>query len=275
MVKPRRQRQPSGSVDRYLHAVLLLTDHGGVADTGDVARRAGVSAAAASRMLRRMAALGLVSLEPYQGAQLTADGLHRALRVVRRHRLIELFLHRVMGFDLRESHERAQRLQPAVDERFEDRLDEMLGRPTLDPHGQPIPARNATWPRLADVPLLDLPAGARGEVSRVTSEDAEAIAYLSRQGIAPGAAVELQGVAPYDGPAAVRVGPRVLHLGRRLAQLIHVRAADKPADGRSSRARKSAPSSPARASGRGPRTGTCKAQGIHRRPPGDGRNDSP
>ncbi len=210
------------SVDLYLHALMLLTNHGQQADTGDVAARVGVSAAAASRMLKNLARKKLVRLEPYQGAELTPEGMHRALRIVRRHRLLEVFLHSVMGFDLRESHERAQRMQPTVDEAFEEKLDQMLGRPKIDPHGRPIPARNVTWPRLADSPLLDLPAGTSGRVSRVTSEDAEAIRYLERQGLRAGAAIVLESVAPFEGPVTVRVGRRQIHLGRRLAQLINV-----------------------------------------------------
>jgi DtxR family Mn-dependent transcriptional regulator len=224
MVKIVTRSTHARSVDRYLHALLLLTDHGLQANTGDVAVRVGVSPAAASRMLKKLAHKKLARLEPYQGAELTPEGLHRALRVVRRHRLLEVFLSKVMGFDLRESHERALLMQPTVDEVFEEKLDVMLGRPKFDPHGQPIPAKNITWPKQADSPILDLPAGTSGAVSRVTSEDGAAIQYLDGQGVRPGAALVLESIAPFDGPVSVRVSGRVLHLGRRLAELIKVKA---------------------------------------------------
>jgi DtxR family Mn-dependent transcriptional regulator len=224
MVKRARHSPRARSVDLYLHAILLLTDRGQQADTGDVAVRVGVSPAAASRMLKNLAKKKLVRLEPYQGAELTPEGLHQALRVVRRHRLLEVFMSKVMGFDLRESHERALLMQPTVDEVFEEKLDVMLGRPKFDPHGQPIPAKNTTWPRQADLPLLDLPAGTSGVVSRVTSEDGEAISYLESQGIRPGTSFVLESIAPFDGPVSVRVAGDVLHLGRRLAELINVQA---------------------------------------------------
>jgi DtxR family Mn-dependent transcriptional regulator len=224
MVKIALHRPRARSVDLYLHAILLLTDHGQQADTGDVAVRVGVSPAAASRMLKNLACKKLVRLEPYQGAELTPDGLHQALRVVRRHRLLEVFLNKVMGFDLRESHQRALLMQPTVDEVFEEKLDVMLGRPTFDPHGQPIPAKNIAWPRLADSPLLDLPAGTSGVVSRVTSEDGAAIKYLDGQGVRPGASIVLESIAPFEGPVSVRVSDRTLHLGRRLAELIKVQS---------------------------------------------------
>ena len=99
--------------------MTLLTDHGQQADTGDLAAKVGVTPAAASQMLKKLAELGLVKLEPYRGAHLTTEGLHRALRVVRRHRLLELFLHRIMGFDLHDLHVRARALEPAIDEAFD------------------------------------------------------------------------------------------------------------------------------------------------------------
>jgi DtxR family Mn-dependent transcriptional regulator len=222
MTRKARPHRVSASMDRYLHAILLLSDHGQPADTGDVAEKVGVSDAAASRMLRSLEAKGFLRVEPYQGAELTTEGLHRALRVVRRHRLLELYLHQVFQFDLREAHLRATAMQPAIDQVFEDRLDEMLGHPRYDPHGQPIPSKNATWPKVADSPLLDLPPGTSGCVSRVTTDDSEAIAYLKSVGIQPGTPLALESVAPFDGPASVRVGGKALHLGRRLAGAIHV-----------------------------------------------------
>ncbi len=218
--KPTRKR--SAAVDHYLHALIELTDHAQPADTGDLAAKVGVSAAAASQMLKKLAGLDLVKVEPYKGAELTTEGLHRALRVVRRHRLLETFLHRVMGFDLQGLHARALALQSAIDEEFEEKMDAMLERPRFDPHGRPIPAKNATWPKLGDSPLTDLPPGTSGQVTRITTDSGEAIKYLHGLGLRPGAIVVLEGVEPFDGPVAVRVKGNALHLGRRLAETIHV-----------------------------------------------------
>ena len=220
--KVKRPRARSAAVDQYLHALMLLTDHGQQADTGDLAAKVGVSPAAASQMLKKLADLGLVRLEPYRGADLTTEGLHRALRVVRRHRLLELFLQRIMGFDLQDLHARALALESAIDEAFEEKMDAMLGSPRIDPHGRPIPGKNATWPKLGDSPLLDLPSGTSGEITRITTDSADAIKYLHGLGVRPGAVVVLEGVAPFEGPASVRVNGNVVHLGRRLAQALHV-----------------------------------------------------
>lgn len=224
-VKPPRKR--SAAVDYYLHALLELTNHGQPADTGDLAAKVGVSAAATSQMLKKLAEQDLVKVEPYKGAELTTEGLHRALRVVRRHRLLELFLHRIMGFELQELHPRALALQSAIDEEFEEKMDAMLEHPRIDPHGRPIPGKNATWPKLGDSALLDLPPGTSGLISRITTDNTEGIKYLHGLGVRPGAVVVLEGVSPFDGPVSVRVKGNVLHLGRRLAQAIHVTEDDK------------------------------------------------
>ena len=218
----KRHRTRSAAVDEYLHAMMLLTDHGQQADTGDLAAAVGVSPAAASQMLKKLAELDLVKLEPYRGAELTTEGLHHALRVVRRHRLLELFLHRIMGFDLQDLHARASALESVIDEVFEEKMDAMLGSPKIDPHGRPIPGRNVTWPKLGDSPLLDLPPGASGEISRITTDSAEAIKYLHGLGLAPGAAIVLESIAPFEGPVSVRAKGNTVHLGRRLAQMLHV-----------------------------------------------------
>ncbi len=217
-------RRERGAADHYLHALLVLTEHGQQADTGDVAARVGVSTAAASQMLRRLAEEGLVKVAPYEGAELTTEGLHRALRVVRRHRLLEVFLVRSLGFSLEEIHARALAIQPAVDEEFEDRLDRMLEHPRVDPHGKPIPDRNARWPKLGDAPATALPSGAAGVVSRILTEDGKVRDYLRGMGIDVGVTLTVDGIAPFDGPVSLRVGERVVHLGRRIAECIHLDA---------------------------------------------------
>ncbi len=218
----KRTSTHSAAVDSYLHALLLLTDHGQQADTGELARKIGVSTAAVSQMLKRLAEQGLVKLKPYHGAELTTEGLHRALRIVRRHRLLELFLQKILGFELQELHARALTLQSAIDDAFEDRIDAMLEHPRIDPHGQPIPSKDATWPKLGDAALVDLPPGTSGRISRILTEQADGIEYLNGLGVRAGAVAVLEGVAPFDGPISVRVEGHVIHLGRRLAQAIYV-----------------------------------------------------
>ncbi len=222
-----RLRRGRGAVDHYLHVLLLLTEHGQHADSGDVAARVGVSTAAASQMLRRLAEEGLVRVEHYRGAELTTEGLHRALRIVRRHRLLEVFLVKALGFGIEEIHSRALAMQPGLDEECEDRLDRMLGHPKVDPHGKPIPGRNARWPKLGDAPLTALPPGSAGVVSRILTEEDEVREYLRSLGIDVGATVSMEGMAPFDGPVSLRVGERMVHIGRRIAESVHLDGAAK------------------------------------------------
>jgi DtxR family Mn-dependent transcriptional regulator len=229
--KLRTKRVKGSAGDRYLHAILLLTDSGRQAETTDVAEKVGVSPAAASKMMRRLAHMKLVVLEPYQGARLTTEGMHRALRVIRRHRLLEIFLHKALGFDLQECHARAAALQVSVDSTFEDRLDEFLGHPQFDPHGNPIPTREAVWPKVADSPLLKLPPGAEGKISRITTDDAEMRRYLHGLGLKIGVSVVFEGVAPFDGPATLRVGNKQAHVARRVAEVLYLQGGDASSDG--------------------------------------------
>jgi DtxR family Mn-dependent transcriptional regulator len=231
VVKLRVKRVKGSAGDRYLHAILLLTDSGRQAETTDVAEKVGVSPPAASKMMRRLANMKLVVLEPYQGARLTTEGMHRALRVVRRHRLLEIFLHKVLGFDLHECHARAAALQMSVDTTFEDRLDDFLGHPQFDPHGNPIPTREAVWPKVADSPLLKLPPGAAGKISRITTDDAEMLKYLHGLGLKQGAPVVFESVAPFDGPVTLRVGNKQVHVARRVAEVLYLQGSDASSSG--------------------------------------------
>jgi DtxR family Mn-dependent transcriptional regulator len=228
-LQPKRIKGSAG--DRYLHAILLLTDSGRQAETTDVAEKVGVSPPAASNMIRRLANMKLVVLEPYQGARLTTEGMHRALRVIRRHRLLEVFLNKVLGFDLRECHVRATSMLPAADTTFENRLDEFLGHPQFDPHGNPIPTREAVWPKVADSPLLKLPPGAEGRISRITTDDAEMLKYLHGLGLKPAAQVVFESIAPFDGPVTLRVGNKQVHVARRVAEVLYLQGSDASSSG--------------------------------------------
>jgi Fe2+ transport system protein FeoA len=128
---------------------------------------------------------------------------------------------------LQDLHARASALQAAIDEEFEERMDAMLEHPRIDPHGRPIPGKNASWPKLGDSALVDLPPGTSGQVSRITTDSTEVIKYLHGLGVRPGAVMVLENIAPFDGPVSLRVKGNVIHLGRRVAQAIHVTEEDK------------------------------------------------
>src|ERR671920_2505879 len=136
---------PSSSVGDYLKAIWeLAVDAGDVASTKGVAERLSISAASVSNMFARLQEMGLVEHERYRGATLTERGRREALRLVRRHRLIETFLLEHLGYPWQEVHDEAERLEHAVSDGFTGRLAELLGHPDHDPHGDPIPSAEGT-----------------------------------------------------------------------------------------------------------------------------------
>src|SRR5918911_4416012 len=172
-------RSPSSSVGDYLKAVWeLAVDSGGIASTKDVAARFSVSPASVSNMFARLQEMGLVKYERYRGATLTERGKKEALRLVRRHRLIETFLLEHLGYSWEEVHEEAERLEHAVSDGFTERLAEFLGHPDHDPHGGPIPAADGSLAPDDSFPLSEAVASQRVRISKVSDEDASVLDHL-------------------------------------------------------------------------------------------------
>lgn len=205
---------------RYLDAIYRLSARSRPVGSNAIADRVGVTPSAASLMLRRLARRGLVEIEPYKGVTLTPEGMKIALRVVRRHRLLEAFLAQIMGFGWHEVDRHAQGLQAVIDQEFEDRLDALTGHPTRCPHGHVIPTRDGVLPAVSDVRLIDCPRGASGVVRCVDTDRDEWLEYLGKLGIVPGARVTLQSIAPYGGAVAVRAERQIITLGIQLAETI-------------------------------------------------------
>jgi DtxR family Mn-dependent transcriptional regulator len=220
---------PSGplspSVGDYLKAVweLAKTD---AASTKQIADRLSVAPASVTNMLGRLREKGLVEYEPYRGALLTHRGREEALRLVRRHRLIETFLLEHLGYSWQEVHEEAERLEHAVSDAFTERLAEFLGHPDHDPHGDPIPAADGTMPPEDSHPLGEAVVGERALVSRVDHRDAAVLAYLEEHGLVPGRLLEVKEVRTLDGVVVVEDEDGEAHaLGESLARSIFVRQA--------------------------------------------------
>ena len=183
---------------------------------------------AVSRMIRRLKQAGLVVHEPYRGVRLTPAGERAALPVIRRHRLIEVFLVDVMRFGWEEVHELADVLEAGIDQVLEDRIDELTGHPTRCPHGDPIPTRDGVMPPLNDVSLVTLEPGVVGRISRVRTHDPEKLRYLAELGLVPGVEFRLESRAPFNGPLRLRAGNREHVLGHELAATLWVELMPQP-----------------------------------------------
>jgi DtxR family Mn-dependent transcriptional regulator len=218
-------RSPSSSVGDYLKAVWeLAVDSGDAASTKGVAARLSVSSASVSNMFARLQEMGLVRYERYRGATLTERGREEALRLVRRHRLIETFLLEHLGYDWQEVHEEAERLEHAVSDGFTERLAELLGHPDHDPHGDPIPSAEGTLEVEESFTLSQAVADQRVRISKVRDEDAAILDYLGDRNLVPGRRLSVREVRALDGVVTVEdEESEVYALGEPLARSIFVR----------------------------------------------------
>jgi DtxR family Mn-dependent transcriptional regulator len=220
----------TSTVEDYLKQILLeeLEGGGGRVSTGRIAQALGVTPGTVTSMLKTLADGELVDYEAYGGVRLTAAGRRLALHVVRRHRLIELFLVRVMGVDWSEVHAEAEQLEHAVSERLVERMDEMLGHPSVDPHGDPIPSAALALPADAsDLPTLASGRiGARYRVSRIADQSPDFLRVVEKLGLRPGRRLRLIALDAAADTLEVEIdaGSRTqrANLGLRAAEKIHV-----------------------------------------------------
>lgn len=213
----------SEAVQDYLKAIYKLQESGGPATTTSaLAQAMGVAAASATGMVKKLAGLKLVRHTPYRGVSLTAAGERVALEIIRHHRLMELYLAETLGYSWDRVHEEAERLEHVISEELEERIFEALGRPTRDPHGEPIPARDGSLRRPPEERLSELEPGATGIIGQVVDATPEVLRYLGARGFRPAAHVTVVDQAPLDGPVVVRVGEEIHSLGRELAGRIRI-----------------------------------------------------
>src|SRR5438093_1009844 len=187
---------PSSTVENYLKAIYLgqaaLAGHERLVSMGHVANALSVTPGTATTMVKALAESGLAEYEPYSGVRLTASGERLAVLVLRRHRLVELFLVDVMGMSWAEVHEEAEQLEHVVSERLIERIDEMLGRPTHDPHGDPIPTAEGTIAARQLENLLTCPIGMPLKVTRIADQDPAFLHFIEENDLKPGQSIEVE-----------------------------------------------------------------------------------
>ena len=212
-------------VEDYLKAIYEIERAGGSAATTDIAQRLAIAPASVSGMVRRLADAGLLAHEPYRGVRLTAAGRRAALRTLRRHRVIEAYLARALGYPWDRVHAEAERLEHAASDELIDRMASAIGEPTEDPHGAPIPTRDGTVDERPLRSVADLEVGEHATVRRVSDDDADRLRYLAEQGIVIGAELTLIAREPYGGPMTLRLGRATRQLGPALAAQILIEPA--------------------------------------------------
>lgn len=208
MAKPRPEL--TGQAEDYLKAIYELEQGGEPAATNALAGRLGIAAASVSGMLQRLGRLGLVRTERYRGTRLTAAGRVVALGLIRRHRIIETYLVSRLGFAWDDVHEEAERLEHAASPELIERMASVLGHPTADPHGAPIPTATGKVDERRFASIASLAPGAEARVARMSDRDPELLRYLAARGVRPGARIRVESREPFDGPLVLLVG-RVRH----------------------------------------------------------------
>jgi DtxR family Mn-dependent transcriptional regulator len=219
---------PSQTVENYLKTIYLAQAEMSAADAlvpmGRLAASLGVVPGTATTMVKALSESGLVRYEPYMGVRLTPAGEKLASLVSRRHRLLELFLVKIVGMSWAEVHDEAERLEHAVSERLIERIDEMLGRPEVDPHGDPIPTAEGTIAQRQYLDLLTAPLNTPLLVTRVLDQDAAFLRFLEQHHLTPGSALVIES---RDAAAeAVRLkgsGDAPTTIGWRAASRVQVR----------------------------------------------------
>jgi len=212
----------SAAIQDYLKAIYKLESEGTQPTTTAIAQRMGVAPSSVSSMLKKLAALGLAEHSPYRGVELSEDGTKIALEVIRHHRLLEQYLAETLGLGIDAVHAEADRLEHVISEELEARIDEQLGYPTHDPHGDPIPDAGLNVDRTALRSLEALEPGEEATVRRIPDGDAGLLRYLAELTLLPGRKVTLRRSEPFGGPLTVDVDGSEHAISRELAGQIGV-----------------------------------------------------
>jgi DtxR family Mn-dependent transcriptional regulator len=212
------------AIEDYVKAIYSL-QHGGedAVATSALAERLAVTSGSASGMVKKLAALGLVDHVPYRGVILTALGRRLALEVLRHHRLLELYLTEAFGMPWDQVHAEAEKLEHVLSEELEELIATKLGDPTVDPHGDPIPARDGSIDEPKTRSLSDLVVGDHALFLRVSDSDPDMLRYLSEREIRPGQELEVIDKQPFGGPLFVRIAGGEHALGGALARAMRVK----------------------------------------------------
>ncbi len=221
---------PSLTIENYVKSIyqICVRQRGEPAATGQIATSLGVSPGTVTSMLKTISESGLAEYTPYEGVCLTDAGRALALRVLRRHRLIELFLAQTLELSWDEVHEEAENMEHAVSDRLVDRIDAYLGFPAADPHGDPIPKADGTVNSAPGDSLAEWKVGHEFRLVRVLDQSPDFLRYLSDQGMPLGTSGKVDENCHAAGTVAVRIGDKRLTLSRAVAEKLLVAAARQP-----------------------------------------------
>lgn len=212
----------STSEENYLKAIYHLQAEDGTVSTNALASTLNTKAASVTDMMKKLSAKELLNYTPYYGFSLSGEGKKIALFVIRRHRLWEFFLSQKLGFSWEEVHHLAEELEHVSSKKLIDRLDEYLGYPAYDPHGDPIPDSKGKLAQRSHVPLTELPKSISAEVCRVTNQSAEMLELLKHKNIGIGTRLEVKKHFPFDSSLELKLKTKTVTISEQLAKNIFV-----------------------------------------------------
>ena len=212
------------SIEDYVKAIYKAEALGEVTSQ-DIAKRVGVSAPAVSKMLRKLKELKFVRLHPQTGIHLTQFGLQTAMQTIRRHRLLELYLVRELGYSWDEVHAKAERLEHYISPLLEERIAERLGHPEVDPHGDPIHTSEGIMPVSLEERLTTFALNSELVITRVMDHP-DVLRYLANLQLVPGTRITFLGQQPFGGPFTVMVQDKIIAVAPEAAQDIFARIID-------------------------------------------------
>lgn len=212
----------SPAMQRYAAEIYRLQQDHELVSLSLLGSHVEASQQAISRMVKRLNKNGYLEHKPYRGVRLTPGGERIAMPALRRHRLTEVFLVEVMGYDWASAHELADVFEKGLNGELEDRAFELAGQPTRCPHGEPIPSKDGIMPEIRDEPLVDVPSGSDCIVSRVRTHDSGKLRYIAELGLVPGVPFHLLSCAPFQGPLRLQMGSHDHVIGYELSGSIWV-----------------------------------------------------
>lgn len=214
-------------MQRYAAEVFRIQQDQPQVSLSHLAENVESSPQAIARMVKRLTDAGFATYEPYRGVRLTKDGERIAMPALRRHRLGEVFLVKVMGYDWASAHELTDVFERGINDELEERIDELAGHPTRCPHGEPIPTKEGkiTFPN--DSPLVDREVGLRCRLTRVRTHDLDKLRYIANLGLTPGVEFTLVSRAPFNGPLRLQFERNDQVIGFELASSLWVEVLGK------------------------------------------------
>jgi len=216
------------SIEDYLKAIYEIQKEQRKVSTNSLSEELNVAPASVTSMIKKLSEKKLITHKRYQGVKLTKAGQMISLEVIRHHRLIELYLAEALGVPWDQVHEEAEKWEHVLSEDLEDRMDAVLGHPTRDPHGSPIPSRDGTITELDSVPLADLRPGQSAVVVEVSDHDPDLLRYVGKMGLYPRTKLKVLSIEPFNGPIKIEVEDSEHVLGSGAAQYVFVTEVELP-----------------------------------------------